>query len=369
VLFVDDDQLVLDGLAASLRKMRRQWSMEFVCGGAAAVARIRKSKVDAVVTDMRMPGVDGEAVLLLARARWPASLRIILSGQTERAVVQRTIGVAHQFLSKPCGVDELQHCLQKLLDVVTPLAEETRVVVCGAGNVPVSSLALACLSRLRVEPADDMASVASCIEQDGGLSAKLLHVASGGFFAARQSVTSVASALAVLGLDTTLAVLLALPSGAQDQRTIRLAQHTQATAQLLERSLGGADARLCGVLHSVGKLILLDHFGTAYGELLERVEQSPDLPLHQLERERFGMSHDVVGAAVVELWGISPALAEAIRTYSDPCVAARSTELAGALHLACAVARGCTTLDQTLLARSARVARIAALFAATKSGI
>jgi HD-like signal output (HDOD) protein/CheY-like chemotaxis protein len=352
VLFVDDDQHVLDGLSASLRRMRHKWNMEFICGGAAAIARLDAGKVDAVVTDMRMPGVDGEAVLLAARERWPSSLRIILSGQTERVVVQRTIGIAHQFLSKPCGVDELRDCLQKLLDSTMVLDEPTRVVVCAANQLPFSSVAVAQLKGLCSEPSMDMARIVACIEQDAGLAAKLLHVAGAGFFAARQSVASVAAALTVLGVETTLAVLRQAEPHKLDRCAVRLARHTQATGQLLVRWLGGDDARLCGALHGLGKLVLLARFGDAYAELLDRVEQSPDLRLYELELERFGMSHDVVGAHVAALWGIPPSLVEAIRVYTDPSLAARGTTLSAALHVACAVTRGCTTFGPELLAQS-----------------
>lgn len=84
ILFVDDEPMVLQGLQRSLRAMRNDWEMEFVNGGPQALESIGRQFFDIVVTDMRMPGMSGVELLEEVKKRSPQSLRMVLSGQSDR---------------------------------------------------------------------------------------------------------------------------------------------------------------------------------------------------------------------------------------------------------------------------------------------
>ena len=102
ILFVDDEQQILDGLKDLLRKQRKQWSMVFALGGQAALDELTQRPFDVVVSDMRMPGIDGATLLTRVKEMYPASARIILSGHADRDSIVRALPVAHQFLNRPC---------------------------------------------------------------------------------------------------------------------------------------------------------------------------------------------------------------------------------------------------------------------------
>ena len=76
--------------------------MEFAQGGAPALAVMAEKPVDVIVTDMRMPGMDGAELLAKVRATWPHVTRIVLSGHSDQEGVMRSINAAHQYLMKPC---------------------------------------------------------------------------------------------------------------------------------------------------------------------------------------------------------------------------------------------------------------------------
>ena len=78
ILFVDDEPMLLQGLQRSLRSMRQDWEMAFVKGGKEALEAIDKQAFDIVVTDMRMPGMDGAQLLEEVKKRSPQTLRMIL---------------------------------------------------------------------------------------------------------------------------------------------------------------------------------------------------------------------------------------------------------------------------------------------------
>lgn len=115
VLFVDDEQRVLDGLENSLFEYADDWDMEFVNGGEAALTLMSRTEdpFDVIVTDMRMPEVDGVAVLQEVHQRYPTVVRIVLSGHTELEAAARALPIAHQFLSKPCRGPALIEALDR----------------------------------------------------------------------------------------------------------------------------------------------------------------------------------------------------------------------------------------------------------------
>jgi DNA-binding NtrC family response regulator len=83
ILFVDDEPAILSGLKSLLYKDRKRWDLVFALGGNAALDEIRKCTFDIVVSDMRMPDLDGAALLQVVKAECPATVRIMLSGYAD----------------------------------------------------------------------------------------------------------------------------------------------------------------------------------------------------------------------------------------------------------------------------------------------
>src|ERR1017187_10837442 len=106
VLFVDDEPRILEGLQRMLRPQRHEWEMAFAPGGEAALALMEASPFDVIVSDMRMPVIDGATLLCRVRDLHPQVVRIVLSGHTELSTALRVVPVAHQFLAKPCDADK-----------------------------------------------------------------------------------------------------------------------------------------------------------------------------------------------------------------------------------------------------------------------
>jgi DNA-binding NtrC family response regulator len=103
VLFVDNDELLLRGLARALYRQRERWMLSFVPGGLRGARAIRDGGHDVLVTDLVMPGLGGEDLLVFARRFSPAMRRIVLSGWIEDPAALD----AHAVLAKPCGIDKL----------------------------------------------------------------------------------------------------------------------------------------------------------------------------------------------------------------------------------------------------------------------
>lgn len=107
VLCVDDEPAVLEGIEPHLRKA---YVLRFATSGEQALAMLDKEGPFAIVlSDMRMPGMNGASLLAQVRRNAPHTVRLLLTGQTdmESAVAAVNEGQIFRFLTKPCPPEQL----------------------------------------------------------------------------------------------------------------------------------------------------------------------------------------------------------------------------------------------------------------------
>ena len=137
ILFVDDERELLDGLRARLYKHRRDWNMTFVLSGDEAIATLEKKPMDLIVSDVRMPGMDGGQLLTLVKERWPKTIRIIVSGYSDPVQAVRLTSLAHQYIAKPCDGRVLENIIERCFNLQDLLAQDTlRQMVGRIGKLP-----------------------------------------------------------------------------------------------------------------------------------------------------------------------------------------------------------------------------------------
>lgn len=116
ILFVDDEQNVLEGYRRNLRK---DFDIETANGGVEALKMLKGGASFAViVSDMRMPEIDGVQLLSQAAQLYPDTVRIMLTGNTDQqtAVDALTEGKIFRFLNKPCPTEKMARNLQMALE-------------------------------------------------------------------------------------------------------------------------------------------------------------------------------------------------------------------------------------------------------------
>src|SRR5215472_5276781 len=137
ILFVDDEPQLLEGLRRLLSPQRKDWDMRFAASGEAALAVMENTEIDVVVTDMRMPGMDGADLLTRVHHRYPNVMRIVLSGHFDVEAGLRAVPVAHQFLMKPCDPFKLKAAIECSSQLHNFLPDEnTRRVISAIGSLP-----------------------------------------------------------------------------------------------------------------------------------------------------------------------------------------------------------------------------------------
>src|SRR5436305_1194614 len=102
VLIVDDDPALLQALPEALRLRMREVTVETADSAAAALERVAARDYDAIVTDIKMPGMDGLALLAEIRTRWPDTPTLMITGHGENELVVHALrGGACDFIQKP----------------------------------------------------------------------------------------------------------------------------------------------------------------------------------------------------------------------------------------------------------------------------
>lgn len=351
ILFVDDEQQVLDGLRDLLRKQRRQWDMVFALGASAALEQMQTgAPFDVVVTDMRMPKMDGAEFLRKVKELNPGAARIVLSGQAEQELVLRALPVSHQYLSKPLQAEALRQVIERACELRGLLPDpELQKLVGNLDNLPSVPASYWELMRSLSKPNVGLAEVCRIVERDPALHAKVLQVANSAFFGLSQRVTSITSAVSYLGLELikAMAVVNHVFSAAMTVPPIpgfsleELQQNALLVAELAKTLIAdpkqGNDAFTAGLLRDVGQMVLALGLRERFEQALSESEQS-DRPLHEVERERLGASHAEVGAFLLGSWGLPTAVVLAVshhhapahgRSSADPVT--RAVQLAEAL--------------------------------------
>ena len=107
LLFVDDELPILK----SVRRFCRAhgWQVTLANSGAEALEKLATEEFDIIISDMRMPKMDGAELLQRAYEMWPKTVRIILSGYSDSEALQQAVNEAHifKYLTKPWNDDEL----------------------------------------------------------------------------------------------------------------------------------------------------------------------------------------------------------------------------------------------------------------------
>jgi len=209
VLFVDDEAAVLDGLRDLLRRDCSRYDMVFAQGGQQALAELAKRPFQVVVSDMRMPGMDGAELLGRVKEEFPRTTRIVLSGHAEREAVLRAMPVAHQFLSKPCDAAVLRIAIERTCGLQGLLANEALQATIGAlTTLPSVPQAYAELVQAAADPAMGARDLAELVQRDPAMGAKVLQLANSAFFGRAPRVTSLQEALSFLGVELVKGVAL-----------------------------------------------------------------------------------------------------------------------------------------------------------------
>lgn len=333
ILFVDDEPNVLSGLRRMLRTKRNEWEMAFTENGGEALTMLGDNPFDVVVSDMRMPEMDGVTLLSQIRVDHPRVVRIALSGQTDAHMIYRCVDHAHQYLAKPCDAQSLTDSVDRAF-ALRDIMDDANLagVMANLSSLPSMPEQYRQIMEELQKEDPSLNRIGEIIETDIAMTAKILQLVNSAFFGLARHVASPKQAAMYLGVDVLRSLVVstgvfsqfesdaheALNLEALWSRSTRMGGVAKAIASAESDDKILADyAFMAGMMADIGKII----FATSEPEKTATVyalQESESISDVDAELQTFGFSHMEVGAYLVGLWGLPNPIVEAIAFHHRP---------------------------------------------------
>lgn len=188
-------------------------------------------------------------------------------------------------------------------------------------DIPSQPDALVKLSLLLADEQINLSAASSLIESDMALASAVLRAVNSSLYGLKGRVQSVQQAITYLGMREVAAITFemglraAFPKAAElEPLWQRAAQRGLIMGRLAQRlDLDGWAAHSAGLFEECGKAVLFRHATDHYSAMLRASNSDADLV--ELERAGFGVSHDALGAALCESWGLAAPAVASVRHH------------------------------------------------------
>lgn len=324
VLFVDDEQRVLNGIENALLFSDYEWDTVFANSGDQAVASMSEQSFDVLVTDMKMPGMTGADILSHARDHYPGTVRIVLSGEFDESLARTAMPLTHEFVSKPCDPDDLFGIIAKVHANARSL-DNSRIttLVSGLDTLPTQPRVF---SEIQACIANDggIAEVAAIAESDVAVATSVIRTANSAFYGFGKQVTTVRDAASRLGTDAVSGIALSAELAANAApdivRDLEILNELSANVGRVVQRLIGSEipqAGLAGLMRSLGVIVFITCVGDDYRPVQEQFRLT-GLPDDDIELRLFGATHAELGAYVMRMWKMDDLVVESVQHHRNP---------------------------------------------------
>ncbi len=325
VLFVDDEESILKSIQRSF--FLADFEVITALGAHRALEILKSQTVDIVISDFRMPEIDGLQLLKIVREKYPQTSRVILSGYVEHAAVLRSLtsGVTSTYFAKPWEDKVLEARILHILDMRQILrSQELLSLVNQIDQLPtLPSLYQEFMAA--VEDEKPISEIATIIKKNPSVATKVLQVANSAFYGLKET-TSIDFAMVYIGLNPLKDIVLTLTltsdmnwTPEQIDKLHKIFNHSNLVNRYIPRFYNFiADAPkykpfpAVGLTHDIGKIIMLQYFPERFRIIESKQHENPMLSFWDAEiiSGFGGHTHTELGAYFLDWWNLPEVIVE-----------------------------------------------------------
>lgn len=315
ILFVDDEKQILRAVKRMF--FRSDHRVLLASNGEEALGILAEQDVDMMITDMRMPGMDGHELLRIVKEGYPGLIRIALSGYTDKKIVLSALdkNLAKIYMFKPWNNDEFMTTIEGLFEFEALLKGRNLLdIINNLENLPTVPYLYSRISEL-VEQGESIEVITKEIDEDQAIASRILRIANSAYYGTKTG--SIKEAISFIGLDNVKNIILtnAVYDSAHGnmEEVERLWRHSSITNKLVhliyKKMLGkplSKEAKSAGLLHNIGQGILLTNAHSF---------EPQDIVAYLSERD---VGHEKIGSYILNWWEFPLPIIESAMFHHHP---------------------------------------------------
>lgn len=330
ILFVDDDVKILNYIVNNF------FDSEYVVltakSGEDAFEILENEKVNLIISDLMMPGINGYELLNEVKRRFPHVIRIILSEPENERMAFDLLrkNIAKLYILKPLDKNIILETITKVfrLEEVLKYNKNILKLINNSEELPTIKTSYQKIITI-IENDEEIYKIVEAIECDNSIVLKLLHIVNSSYYALKTG--SIKRAVGYLGLDNikniviTSAFIDGLTCNPKDNKRLEdLWKHAFISNRImsiiynefLKRNIPET-AMNAGLLSNVGIIFLIHSFHDKYMEIFDQLKNN-NTQLVEFENRAFGTNHQEVGGFLLQWWDIPLPIVESALYHHDP---------------------------------------------------
>jgi HD-like signal output (HDOD) protein len=330
ILFVDDETQILKSITRLF--MDTEYEVLTVESGAEALTFLEAEQVDVIVSDMKMPKMDGYELLSQVKKRFPKIVRIILSGFSNERVVFDALkkNIAKLYILKPWENIVLINTIEKVFQIENVLRNNEKVLklINNAEELPTIKTSYGRIINV-IENDQEVYKIVEAIECDNSIAIKILHIVNSSYYSVKTG--SINRAVAYLGLDNIKNIVITSAfidglnfSNKENKRLEQLWRHGFIANRIISiiyneflyKKIPETEMN-AGLLSNVGIIFMIHSSHDKYMEMFEEVEKNNG-NLIEFENKAFGTNHQEIGGYLIQWWDIPLPIVEVALYHHDP---------------------------------------------------
>ncbi len=324
------DAQLREALRTLLAPYSSVWALEFLTTDGATRERIKSpTSLDILVVTDSASLAQRQSLVRCVQDEKPDIVRVVCSHYSDAVTALLSVPFAHSAIDNPFDGDVLARGLSRAIRLRQTMAcIDVRRLIGSTNAMPAVPKTYSELVSALADSTTGILQVTEIIEQDVGMSARIMHLVSSALFALPKPMGALGGAVAYLGVNAIRALVLAdeiralfpiPPSIAGEVE--RLQARSLTTAKLAQETLRNSphadDAFLAGMFHGIGQLILAARAPSRFLAISRRLMDG-ELSRSQIEQELLGVTSAQIGAYLLGLWGLPMNIVDAVAHHECP---------------------------------------------------